>query len=349
MVGIVGYGAYVPRRRIRVEEIAKVWGADAEAYKRGLMLKEKSVPAPDQDLITLSVEAARNALKRSGGVDPQEIGAIYIGAESHPYAVKPSGTVVAEALGATPHIHCADYEFACKAGTEAMFVSLGLVRSGDVKYALAIGGDTSQGAPGDALEFSAAAGAAAFLMGDHDCVAEVRETHSYMTDTPDFWRRDLQHYPQHAGRFTGEPAYFKHVEGCAQAMFEKSGTTPKDFQFAVFHQPNGKFPERVARKLGFTPEQTRQGWLAPTLGNTYSGSSPMGLTAILDIAKPGDRVFMISYGSGSGSDGFIWQVTDRITEVQSLARQTREQLEYKPIYLDYGTYAKFRGKILKAE
>jgi len=349
MVGIVGYGAYVPRRRIRVEEIAKVWGADAEAYKRGLMLKEKSVPAPDQDLITLSVEAARNALKRSGGVDPQEIGAIYIGAESHPYAVKPSGTVVAEALGATPHIHCADYEFACKAGTEAMFVSLGLVRSGDVKYALAIGGDTSQGAPGDALEFSAAAGAAAFIMGDRNCVAEVRETHSYMTDTPDFWRRDLQHYPQHAGRFTGEPAYFKHVEGCAQAMFEKSGTTPKDFQFAVFHQPNGKFPERVARKLGFTPEQTRQGWLAPTLGNTYSGSSPMGLTAILDIAKPGDRVFMISYGSGSGSDGFIWQVTDRITEVQSLARQTREQLEYKPIYLDYGTYAKFRGKILKAE
>ena len=349
MVGIVGYGAYVPRRRIRVEEIAKVWGADAEAYKRGLMLKEKSVPAPDQDLITLSVEAARNALKRSGGVDPQAIGAIYIGAESHPYAVKPSGTVVAEAIGATPNIHCADFEFACKAGSEAMFVGLGLVRSGYVKYVLAIGGDTSQGAPGDALEFSAAAGAAAFIMGDENCVAEVEETHSFMTDTPDFWRRDLQHYPQHAGRFTGEPAYFKHVQGCAKAMFEKSGTTPKDFQYAVFHQPNGKFPERVARKLGFTHEQTQQGWLAPTLGNTYSGSSPMGLTAILDIAKPGDRVFMISYGSGSGSDGFIWRVTDRIKEVQSLARQTREQLEYKPIYLDYGTYAKFRGKILKAE
>ena len=349
MVGIVGYGAYVPRCRIRVEEIAKVWGADAESYKRGLMLQEKSVPAPDQDLITLSVEAARNALKRSGGIDPQDIGAIYIGAESHPYAVKPSGTVVAEAIGATPNIHCADFEFACKAGSEAMWVTMGLVRSGDVEYALAIGGDTSQGAPGDALEFSAAAGAAAFIMGKKNCVAEVEQTHSYMTDTPDFWRRDLQHYPQHAGRFTGEPAYFKHVMGCADAMFEKSGTKPEDFQYAVFHQPNGKFPDRVAKKLGFTRTQTEQGWLAPTLGNTYSGSSPMGLTAILDIAKPGDRVFMISYGSGSGSDGFIWRVTDRIKEVQSLARQTREQLEYKPIYLDYGTYAKFRGKILKAE
>lgn len=64
MEGIVGYGAYIPRNRIKVEEIAKVWGADAPSYKRGLMLEEKSVPSPDQDTIAMSVEAAKNALKR---------------------------------------------------------------------------------------------------------------------------------------------------------------------------------------------------------------------------------------------------------------------------------------------
>ncbi len=349
MVGIVGYGAYVPRCRIRVEEIAKIWGADAESFKRGLLLREKSVPAPDQDLITMSVEAARYALKRAAGLDPKELGAIYIGAESHPYAVKPSGTVVAEAIGATPDIHCADYEFACKAGSEAMFVTLGLVQADYVKYALAIGGDTSQGAPGDALEYSTAAGAAAYIMGRDRVLAEIEHTHSYTTDTPDFWRRDLQHYPQHGGRFTGEPAYFKHVTACARALFEKSGTKPGDFKYAVFHQPNGKFPQRVSRMLGFTQKQIDQGWLAPTLGNTYSGSSPMGLSAILDVARPGDRIFMVSYGSGAGSDGFIWKVTERIVEVQNLAPQTRQQLEHKPRYLDYGTYAKFRRKIRKAE
>ena len=57
MAGIVGYGAHLPRHRIKVEEIAKVWGADAPSYKRGLMLREKSVPPPDMDTITLSVEA----------------------------------------------------------------------------------------------------------------------------------------------------------------------------------------------------------------------------------------------------------------------------------------------------
>ena len=150
MVGIVGYGAYIPRNRIKVEEIAKVWGADAPSYKRGLQLREKSVPSPDQDTITMSVEATKNALKRSG-IDPAEIGAVYIGSESHPYAVKPSGTILAEAIGATPDCHCADYEFACKAGSEGMFVAMSLVKAGEMKYALGVGGDTSQGAPGDAL------------------------------------------------------------------------------------------------------------------------------------------------------------------------------------------------------
>lgn len=343
-VGIVGYGAYVPKHRIKVEEIAKVWGTDAESYKRGLMLKEKSVPAPDEDTITMSVEATRNALRRCQ-IDPKAIGAVYVGSESHPYAVKPSGTTLAEAVGATPEIHCADYEFACKAGSEAMFVTMALVKAGEMRYALAVGGDTSQGAPGDALEYSAAAGSAAFIMGSEDLIAISEYTYSYMTDTPDFWRREYQFYPKHAGRFTGEPAYFKHVIASAKGIMEMAGMNAQDFNYAVFHQPNGKFPIRVGKMLGFTKEQIEPGWLSPTLGNTYSGSSPMGMTATLDIAKPGDKILMVSYGSGAGSDSFIWTVTEKIDEVRDKAPRTREQLETNIRYVDYGTYAKFRGKI----
>lgn len=343
-VGIVGYGAFVPKHRIKVEEIAKVWGTDAESYKRGLMLKEKSVPAPDEDTITMSVEATRNALRRCQ-IDPKAIGAVYVGSESHPYAVKPSGTTLAEAVGATPEVHCADYEFACKAGSEAMFVTMSLIRAGEMRYALAVGGDTSQGAPGDALEYSAAAGSAAFIMGSEDLIAVSEYTYSYMTDTPDFWRREYQFYPKHASRFTGEPAYFKHVLGSAKGIMELAGMNAQDFNYAVFHQPNGKFPLRVGKMLGFTKEQIESGWLSPTLGNTYSGSSPMGLTATLDIAKPGDKILMVSYGSGAGSDSFIWTVTEKIDKVRDKAPRTREQLETNIRYVDYGTYAKYRGKI----
>jgi len=347
MAGIVGYGAHLPRHRIKVEEIAKVWGADAPSYRKGLMLKEKSVPPPDMDTITLSVEAAKNALKRAGDVNPVDIGAIYIGSESHPYAVKPSGTTVAEAIGATPDIHCADFEFACKAGSEAMFVALSHIESNAMRYALAIAADTSQGAPSDALEYAASAGAAAFIMGKDNLIAECLYTHSYMTDMPDFWRREHQFYPQHGGRFTGEEAYFAHTRGATTAILKKSGMKPEDFAYAVFHQPNGKFPQRVAFELGFTQKQIDPGWLAPTLGNTYSGASPIGLTATLDVAQPGDMILMCSYGSGAGSDAFIWKVTELINEVRDKAVHTRKLLDENVIYLDYGTYAKFRHKIRK--
>ncbi|NIR95244.1 MAG: hydroxymethylglutaryl-CoA synthase, partial [Gammaproteobacteria bacterium] len=82
-------------------------------------------------------------------------------------------------------------------------------------------------------------------------------------------------------------------------------------------------------------------------GNTYSGSSPLGLTAIFDIAKPGDHVLMVSYGSGAGSDAFIWKITDKIVEAQKRAPGTREMISKNRIHVDYGTYAKFRGKIKK--
>ncbi len=344
MVGIVGYGAYVPRYRIKAEVIAKQWGADPEAITRGLQLFEKTVPGQDEDTITISVAAAKSALKRAQ-IDPQEIGAVYIGSESHPYAVKPSATILIDALGIGPHVHVASYEFACKAGTEAMYVAYSHIKAGEMKYALGIGADTSQGAPGDALEYSASAGGAAFIMGSERVVAEILYTDSYTSDTPDFWRREGEDYPRHGGRFTGDPAYFKHILGAAKGLLEKSKMTPKDFRYAVFHMPNGKFPLEVGRRLGFTKEQIETGWLVPWMGNTYSGSSPTALTAVLDVAQPGDLIFMVSFGSGAGSDGFIYRVTDEINKIRDRAPKVRQMLDGPKVYLNYGEYAKFRRKI----
>jgi hydroxymethylglutaryl-CoA synthase len=345
MAGIVGYGAFVPRHRIRSADIARQWGKEPESIRRGLLLEEKSVPGLDEDTITIAVAAGRAALDRAG-VDPSLVGALYIGSESHPYAVKPSGTVVAEALGIGPAVHVADFEFACKAGTEAMFVALGLVESGRVKYALAIGADTSQGAPNDALEYSASAGGAAFLFGAERQMAEVVETYSYTTDTPDFWRREGAFYPRHSGRFTGEPAYFKHVAAAARGILEKTGLTPQDFRFAVFHMPNGKFPLQVGKTLGFTREQLETGWIVPTMGNTYSGSSPTGLAAVLDVAAAGDMILLTSFGSGAGSDAFVFRATPELAARRGRAPAVRAMLDGPRHYLGYGEYAKYREKII---
>ena len=167
----------------------------------------------------MSIEAARNAMARAGGIDLDAVRAVWVGSESHPYAVKPTSTLVAEAIGVAPHVQAADMEFACKAGTEAMVAAIGLVGSGMARYALAIGMDTAQGKPGDALEYTAAAGGAAYLLGPaEEALAVINGTYSYVTDTPDFWRREYQRYPEHGQRFTGEPAYFKHITEAGKAL-----------------------------------------------------------------------------------------------------------------------------------
>jgi len=340
--GIVSYGGYVPRFRITPKDIGAVWGVDGEAMGKALGIRAKSIPSPDEDVITISVEAARNCLKKVD-VAPTDIGAIYVGSESHPYAVKPSATVVAEAISAAPVMTAADYEFACKAGTAAIQTCMGLTLSDMVRYGMAIGSDTSQGAPGDALEFSASAGGAALLIGKENMIAQINHTASYTTDTPDFWRREGQQYPSHGGRFTGEPAYFKHVQNCAKLIFDKAGTKPEDYDFAVFHQPNGRFPVKVAKTLGFAEKQLDAGLLVRDIGNTYSGAVLLGLCSILDRAIPGDRIFMVGYGSGAGSDGFDITVTNAIRHLKRTS--TIEEMTKNVKFIDYGTYAKFRGKI----
>ncbi len=342
MAGIVGYGGYVPKYRIKVEEIAKVWGDDGERMSKGLGVFEKSVPGFDEDTVTISVEAARNAVLHAG-IDAKDIGAIYVGSESHPYAVKPTGTIVAEAIQATPDLTVADFEFACKAGTAAIQAAMGLVSSKMIKYGLAIGADTSQGRPGDALEYTASAGGAAFVIGNDNVLAEIIDTYSFTTDTPDFWRREGEEYPKHGARFTGKPAYFKHVTSGAKGVMEKNNMTVDDFDYVVFHQPNGKFPIAAAKMLGIPPEKMELGLLTPYIGNTYSGASPLGLVNVLDHAKAGEMILVSSFGSGAGSDAFIIKVTEE-NEKRRNQRPLQAYIDDKE-YVDYATYAKLKRKI----
>ncbi len=342
-VGIVGYGAYVPRYRLPAAEIGRIWGSS----DGGFPVMEKSVTGLDEDTTTMAVEAARNAMKRAS-IAPQDLRAVWVGTESKSYAVKPTGTIVAEALGATPYTQAADWEFACKAGTEALQAALGMVGSGMARYALIVGVDAAQGRPGDALEFTAGAGGAAYVLGPRDeSLAYFEGSLSFVTDTPDFFRRAHQRYPSHGGRFTGEPAYFDHITHAAQQLLDELGRTPKDYAACVFHQPNAKFPQRAAKALGFSPQQVAAGLLVPEIGNTYAGSALLGLSAVLDQAQAGERILLASFGSGAGSDAFSLVVTDAIAARRCQAPQTRDYVRRRQ-EVDYGIYARFRRKLRMA-
>ncbi|HDD45857.1 MAG TPA: hydroxymethylglutaryl-CoA synthase [Candidatus Aenigmarchaeota archaeon] len=337
MIGIVGYGAYIPVWRIKNSEIAKVWGSNKAGDA------EKAVAGVDEDTTTMAVEASIIALSRSG-IDAKKIGAIYVGSESHPYAVKPTASIVAEAIGATPELTAADFEFACKAGTAAWQAVCGLIASGKIEYGLAVGSDTAQGRPGDELEYTAASGAGAYIFGEKGVIASLDYTCSFTTDTPDFWRREGELYPRHGGRFTGEPAYFKHVISATKLLLEKTSTKIEDYDYFIFHQPNAKFPLRVAKILGIPKEKIMPGFIVNEIGNTYSANVQIALAAVLDIAMPGEKILVTSFGSGAGSDSFSFTVTNKIEEKRHKGVPVRELIKNKK-YIDYAMYAKFRKKL----
>ncbi len=337
-VGIVGYGAYIPCYRTTVQDIAAATNHDVKKITASLAIKEKSIPGSDEDAITIGVEASKNALLRAG-IAAQSIDAVYVGSESHPYVVKPSSTIIAAACGIKINYKAADLEFACKGGTAALQVGMSMVKAGMATYALAVGTDTAQANPQDILAYSAGAGGASFIVGTsaEELLATIDDTLSLSSETPDFWRRSLQKYPEHVGRFTAEPGYFSHVQKTTQAILQRNNLQPADCDYVVFHQPNGRFPVVVAHRLGFTKEQYQDGLLVSLIGNTYSGSSLLGLTAVLDIAKPHQKILLVSYGSGSGCDAFILTTTPALAAKQQRAPTTGKYISRKR-FISYATY-----------
>ncbi len=347
MIGIVSYGTYIPRYRIRIADIARAWKKDEEEVSRSLGLTDKSVPGVDEDAVTIAIEAARSCLSVFHE-DPTDVDVLFVGSESHPYAVNPTSTIVGELLGLGHTYLAADMEFACKAGTAAMQAIAGLVAAKHARYGLAIGTDTAQGKPHDFLEYTAAAGAAAFLLGSEHIAVKLLADTSYSSDTPDFWRRDGMRYPSHAGRFTGEPAYYQHVLGAAGRLLEMTGTTPADYDYCIFHMPNGKFPREAAKRLGFTPEQVAPSLLVDKIGNAYSATTMLSLAALLDEARPGQKFFMVSYGSGAGSDAFVWETTEELVKLQKLKvknKQTVQDHMRHTTYIDYVQFLKMTHKL----
>ncbi len=340
MVGIVSYGFYIPKYRIKIGEIAKIWGKNPDDIFNSLKVSEKSVSGIDEDSLTMAYDSAQMAFSDLK-VQKDQVGVVFVGSETHPYAVNPTSTILAEFLGIEKHYLAFDTEFACKAATGAAIAASGLIKSGFTNYALVVASDKSTGSPHDALEYTASSGSVSLVLGKEDLILEIVDYTSFSSDTPDFWRREGIRYPSHGGRFTGKPSYFYHIEQATKELLKKTKLKTSSFTHVVFHMPNGKFPTEVGLSLGFDKKQLEKGLVVPYLGNSYSASALMGLVSILEVAKKGDLIFFASYGSGAGSDAFVFKVTNNLDK----RRKNFAQAISKKEYIDYSTYLKFMKTI----
>jgi hydroxymethylglutaryl-CoA synthase len=349
-IGIISYGHYIPPLRLEISEFARQWHITPtmERLYRLSGRNRVSANAADEDAVTLATTAGRRALLSAPGARP--IDAIIVGSESHPYAVKSSAIIVGEALGLTPNLFALDVEFACRGGSASMLLCSALAQAGYAKTALAIGSDCPQSAPGSLLEASVGSAACAFVMGGSDPIAHIEAIASAASDVTDFWRRDGASYPSVVGKFSVDEGYVAHTERVTKVLLEMTNSKPSDFNYVIFHQPYAALPAKVAKDLGFLAEQIRPGLIASRVGNSYSASCLLALSHVLDIARAGDRVLLVSFGSGAGSDGLILRISERIEAHRAL----RHANHLRPVAaeisgdhtqaLTYGQYIHTQGK-----
>ncbi|HZY93545.1 MAG TPA: hydroxymethylglutaryl-CoA synthase [Candidatus Bathyarchaeia archaeon] len=356
-VGVVGYGVYIPWERIEtakiVREQEKKRGKELEKVlekvRHGLLLREKALAGHTEDTITIATEAAENALRMSG-ISPDEIGSVTAGSESKPYAVGTIARHVASFVGVGENVFIADLEGACNSGMQGIGFIDAEIRSGRIKYGLALGSDVAQAERGDPLELSAGAGAGAYVLGKTDLIATIEDMAPYSSLFMDFWRREQSPVPKHFGRTTVE-AYKSHVIGAIANLFRKHpDLVLSEFDAITFHQPSGYLPMKtvhalteeeipyvkdssIAERMRLT-EQDIEKKIKPWLrvldtGNTYAASTLISLASIFDNSEPGDRVLAVSYGSGAYSNATWFEVQDGIEKKRGRTPTVEDYIKRK--------------------
>lgn len=335
--GIVGYGVYIPRFRIKSEEYLKAWGLFAA---RGI--EEKALPGYDEDAVTMAVESSANALKRAR-VDSVQLDGLFFASTVAPYAEKLSSSTVAAALNTGSEIFIADFGYSTKAGTSALLSCLDFVSSNRGKLGLTVASDNPEAMPDEPIEHGLGAGSAALLVGKNNIVARVEDTHSSSLEIiGERYRRHGKQFLKDSGiRAYTEQAFNQALTISVTNLLKRLGAKAEDFAYAVFQQYDGRSPYDVGRKLGFKDSQISPSMVVTKIGDAGCASPLIGLCAVLDLVKPGDRILVASYGSGAGSDAVSFLVTDHIEEHQNEGPLLEDYLTKKE-YVDYITYLKLR-------
>ncbi|MGQ9542709.1 MAG: hydroxymethylglutaryl-CoA synthase [Candidatus Bathyarchaeia archaeon] len=374
-VGIIGYGVCIPIERIRTEEIVRRREAgrkDLDDFlakvRDGLLLRYKSIANYSEDTTTIATEAAENAI-RMARIDPKLIKSVAVGTESKSYAVGLTARHVASFTGMGQNVFVADIEGACNAGMQAVNYIMSQIKSGVVDYGMAIGSDVSQAPVRDALEYSAGAGAGAFLMGRGDLVASIEDMAPFSSLSLDFWRREEMPFPKHFGRTTVE-VYTSHVVGAMEELLRRHPDLKiSDFDYITFHQPSGYMPLKVCKTLaqqeipvGFDEsvrdrlrlthediEKKVRPWLVVLeTGNTYAASTLIAISAILDEAKPGENILAVSYGSGAYTLATWLHVEDGIEKRAGCVPGVKDYVSRRR-EIDFATYVSYLADRMRRE
>ncbi|MHC1567958.1 MAG: hydroxymethylglutaryl-CoA synthase [Candidatus Syntropharchaeia archaeon] len=335
MVGIVSYGAYIPRYRLNRKTIFSAMGwLGASGFAKG----EKAVANYDEDSITMAVAASVDCLN---GMDRSEIDGLYFATTTPPYKERVNSGIIATALDLDPETRTADFTDSTKAGITALLAAWDAVRAGSAKNVIVCAADCRLGKAGSAQEMTYGDGAAAFIVGKDGLIADLQDFYSLTYDIPDHWRTDMEKFDRAwEDRFIRDVGYTRMIPDAISGLMKKCNLEPKDISKVLYP---GLYPRdyaRIGKKLGFEPEQIHP-HLFESVGYAGTADPLMILVSALENGKPGEKIIAASYGNGS--DAILLETTEKLEEIKGKRRGIKGYLDRRKELDNYEKYISFRN------
>ena len=338
MVGIVSYAAYLPRYRLNRMTIFSAMGWLNQALIMNAA-GEKAVAAFDEDAVTMAAAAGKRCLH---GFKPDEVEALYFATTTSPFKERQCANIIAGALCIPEEIRSADFGGALKAGSSALLAALEFSAANEGKRALTCAADCRLGKAGSLQEMIFGDGAAALLVGGEKPIALFKGAYSLSCDFVDQLRgAETIYNRQWEDRWVRDMGYEKFIPEVVAELCRRHGLKPSDFAKVIYPCYYGGGRRNIERKLGLAPEQVEDDLLQVS-GDTGTAHPLLMFSRALEEASPGDKLLLVSYGSGC--DALYFEVTPQIESFKNRKRFSDTPAQHTELD-NYTRYLTWRGMV----
>jgi hydroxymethylglutaryl-CoA synthase len=307
MTGICSFGGYVPRYRLPRKTIFDAMGwmnPGNIAHARG----HKAVASFDEDTLTLAVAAGADAL---GSFERSCLDGVFLASTTLPYRERLNAAIAALALGADEQIRAADFTGGLRAGTSALLSALEAVQAGGASSILVCAADCRQGKPASPQELIFGDAGAALRVGREDVLAEFRGSYSITCDFGDHTRGSTTAFDrQWEERWIRDAGYDRFLPDVIRGLLQKYGLAVSAFTRILYPCHSVTIRRKINQELGIL-HAVEPGNLQEEIGDTGTAHPLVLLVRALEEARPGDRILVVSFGSGC--DALDFEVTEQIT------------------------------------
>ncbi|MEM0217789.1 MAG: hypothetical protein QXM73_03445 [Candidatus Nezhaarchaeales archaeon] len=339
IAGILDYSIYVPKYRVKAEDIRKAWGEFL-----GTGVSEKAVCYPDEDVITMAAEACMGIVKR-GVVSLEDVRAVFLATTTSHYVEKELASTLTTFLGISK-AYTLNLGYSIRSGTSALIAASTYVKSTSEK-ALVIAADTPRSSLFESMEHEAGCGAAAFVLqgkiGDAVAVIEEFAAESYEV-LGDRYRVGGEERPRSMEVRAYNTKMFREITSrCIKSLLNKLDRSINAYNYIIVSPPidGGRISMDIIRSIGGSPEKVSMPMISNIIGDCGCATPLISLAYVLDSSKPGERILLASYGYGGGCDALSISVTEKASDLQSRKLKVKDYMDSKE-YIDFKTYLRYR-------